>query len=406
MPGWLHNLKAIGTKHGPLQGVRPWLLLLDRFLYSSASRTRSAPHVRDIVSVQGLLNRFVIASIPCWLIGLWSLGHQSNLAMSRMGMTALPGWRGSLLSAWGVGHDPGGIWACFFLGLVYFIPVFLVALSVASIWEVLFSAVRRRLPGEGLLVFAWLFSLALPAGVALYQVALGVTFGFVVGSAIYGGSGRYLVNPALLGLTFLLFAYPALVFGPDNWVPILASETAPALKIASIGGIQAVQAAGYTWWDLFLGVRPGPFGTLSVLGCLVGAIYLVLTDTVSWRILAGALLGMVGTILLFNSLAPEANPMAAIPWSWHLVLGGFAFGIVFFATDPVPAASTQAGRWMFGMLVGALTVVIRVSNPSYNEGVLFAVLLASLFAPVIDFFVVEMHIRRRRRRLAEAPREQ
>ena len=395
----LDNLKSQSDEGGPLQRVRPWLLMLEHFFYSSGDRTRSAPYIRDFASVQGLLNNFVIATIPSWLIGLWSLGHQSNLAMAGMEMTALSGWRGDLISALGIGHDSANVSACFFLGLLYFLPIFLVALLVGSTWEVIFSSVRRRPQSEGLLAFAWLFALVMPAGVDLYQVGLGVSFGFVVGSAIYGGSGRYLINPALLGLTFLLFAYPDLVFGPDNWIPVPGAETIPALKLAATGGIAAVQSAGFSWWDIFLGVRPGPLGTVSVLACLLGAIYLVLTESASWRIMVGAVLGMLGAVMLFNGLASEVNPMAAIPWGWHLVLGGFAFGVIFFATDPVPAATTVAGRWMFGILVGVLTIVIRVSNPSYNEGVLFAVLLASLFSPVIDFVVVELNIRRRRRRL-------
>lgn len=397
----LDHLKSRSEKGGPLQRARPWLLLLEQFLYESAARTRSAPHVRDGVSVQGMMNNFVIATLPCWAIGLWSLGHQSNQAMADMRMGTLPGWRGDLISAWGIGYDPSNLWSCFFHGLLYFLPIFLLSLLVAAAWDIIFSSVRRRPLSEGVLAFAWLFTLVMPAGVALYQVVLGLSFGLVVGSAVYGGSGRYLVNPVLLGLTFLLFAYPDLVFGPNAWVPVPGFEATPPLGLAVNGGIDAVLAAGYTAWDLFLGVRPGALGSPSVLGALIGAVYLVATDTISWRILAGALLGMMGTVLLFNGLAPEDNAMATIPWGWHLLVSGFVFGTVFFATDPVAAATTQGGRWMFGILVGVLTMVIGVTNPVYNEGVLFAVLLASLFAPVLDFVVVELNIRRRRRRLAE-----
>lgn len=347
-----------------------------------------------------MMDNLVIATLPCWAIGLWSVGYQSNRAMADLGVTALPGWRGELTAVWGVGYDPGNLLACFFHGLLYFLPIFLLSLLVAATWELVFSSARRRPLNEGVLAFAWLFTLVMPAGVELYQVVLGLSFGLVVGGAVYGGSGRYLVNPALLGLTFLLFAYPDLVFGTNTWVPVQGFETVLPLRLAATGGIEAIAAAGYTGWDLFLGVRPGTLGSPSVLGALTGAVYLVATDTVSWRILAGALLGMVGTVLLFNGLAPEGNPLATLPWGWHLLVSGFVFGTVFFATDPVAAATTQSGRWMFGILVGVLTMVIGVSNPSYNEGVLFAILLASLFAPVLDFIVVEINIWRRRRRLA------
>jgi Na+-transporting NADH:ubiquinone oxidoreductase subunit B len=204
----------------------------------------------------------------------------------------------------------------------------------------------------------------------------------------------------MLGLTFLLFAYPDLVFGESSWIPVPGFDQTPALELAAAGGIEAVLQSGLTWWDLFLGVRPGPIGMTSVLGCLLGAVYLIFTGTASWRVMLGVLLGVVATVFLFNGLAADGKPVFEILWMWHLVLGGLAFGTVFFATDPVAGAMTDPGRWAFGVLVGLLVIVIRVTNPSYNEGILFAVLLASLFSPVIDFVVVELNIRRRRRRLA------
>jgi Na+-transporting NADH:ubiquinone oxidoreductase subunit B len=384
-----------------LRWFRPWLLMLERFFYSSAARNLSAPFIRDATSVQSLLNNFVIATLPCWLLGLWGLGYQSNLAMTDLALTELPGWRGGILTGWGIGYDPESIVACFLHGFLYFLPIFLVALAVGSFWDAIFSVVRQKPLDEGLLSFAWLFALILPAGAPLYQVGLGMTFGMVFGKHVYGGSGRYLVNPAVLGLTFLLFAYPDLVFGEDAWIPVPGFSPAPALELASAGGIQAVLDAGLTWWDLFVGIRPGPIGATSVLGCLLGAGFLILTGTASWRIMLGVMLGMVATVFIFNSLAADVNPVFEIPWTWHLVLGGLAFGTVFFATDPVAAAMTDPGRWAFGVLVGLLVIVIRVTNPSYNEGILFAVLLASLFSPVIDFIVVELNVRRRRRRLVE-----
>ncbi|MEO1245922.1 MAG: RnfABCDGE type electron transport complex subunit D [Pseudomonadota bacterium] len=379
----------------------PWPLLRDYFLRAAPTGARAAPFIRDSASVRGLSIKLVIATLPCWLIGLWSVGYQSNQALGELGMTTLPGWRGSLIDTLGVGYAFTDPWACFFLGLLYFLPVFLVALLTSVSWELVFASVRRRHMSEGILAFAWLFALVLPAGVPLYQVAVGVSFGFIVGSAIYGGYGYYLVNPVLLGLAFLLFAYPDLVFGPNTWVPVPGFETSPPLRLAAAGGIEAVHAAGMSTWDLFLGLRPGPLGATSVLGCLLGALYLVVTATVSWRIMLGAALGMTVTALLFDGFAADTNQLATMSGHWHLLLSGFVFGVVFFATDPVAAANTRAGRWMFGALVGVLTIVISASNPSYNEGVLFAVLLASLFSPVLDFLVVERNVRRRRRRLEE-----
>ena len=381
---------------GLRQRVEPWRVMLDRFLYSSPDRTRTAPHIRDAGNVQRLLNNFVIASLPCWVIGLWSLGRQANMVLAQSNAVELAGWRGWLLSSSGIGFDPESMLACFLFGLLFFTPIFLVSLLVGSFWDAIFATVRRRPIDEGLLATSWFYAMILPATAPLYQVALGMSFGWVFGKAIYGGSGRYLVNPALLGLTFLLFAYPKLLFGEGAWVPVPGFNQSPPLELAAAGGIDAVLAAGYTWWDLFLGLRPGPIGTTSVIGCLLGAAFLIYTGAASWRIMLGALLGMIGTVLLFNGLAGNGNLVFEIPWAWHLVLGGFACGAVFFATDPVPAAMTDPGRWVFGILVGLITIVIRVSNPSYNEGVLFAILLASIFSPVIDYVVIEIHIRRRR----------
>jgi Na+-transporting NADH:ubiquinone oxidoreductase subunit B len=379
--------------------VRSWVVLFKRFFYSPENHTQNSPHIRSFENIQGLLNNFIIASIPCWLIGLWNLGYQSNSAMAQIDLKVISGWRGDLIAVLGIGYNSTDIFACLFHGLLYFIPIFLVALFIVSTWEVIFSTICRRPLSEGLLAFAWLFALVVPAGVELYKVCLSVSFGYVIGSAIFGGYGRYLTNPVLLSLAYLIFAYPNLVYNLSNWIPVPGIDTVLALKLAATGGISAVKSAGFSWWDLFFGIRPGPIGSVSVLGCLLGAVYLVLTNSASWRIMLSALLGLITAVMIYQWVASESNPMAALSASWHLVLGAFAFGVVFFATDPVASATTMGGRWVFGFLVGLLTVVIRVSNPSYNEGVLFAVLLASLFSPVIDFCFIELNIRRRKRRL-------
>jgi len=397
----LDRMQTMSRPGGSLHRYRAFVEILDRFFYSAGATTIAAPHVRDSNNVPRLLYTFIIATIPCWLIGLWNVGVQTNLELAEIGLVGLPGWRGAVVAALGVGYDAGNPFACFFIGLLYFLPILLVTLAIAMFWDIVFSTVRRRPVDEGMLATVWLFALIMPANAPLMRVGFGITFGYLVGKLIYGGSGRYLVCPALLGYVFLLFAYPDLLFGESAWVPVPGVERTPALELAAAGGVEAVQKAGYTPWDLFLGARPGSIGATSVLGCLLGAVYLVFTGAASWRIMLGALLGMIGTVALFNGIAGD-DVVFQIPWTWHLVIGGFAFGVVFFATDPVTAAMTNPGRWVYGALVGLLTVVIRVTNPSYNEGVLFAVLLASLFSPVIDFVFVELNIRRRRRRLAEA----
>ena len=374
--------------------------LLDGFLYSSPAVTSSAPYVRDAVNVQRLLNNVVVATLPCWIIGMWNLGQQTNFAMQQIALAAAPGWRGDFLAWLGVGYDPFNVGACFVHGLLYFLPVFAVALVTGAFWETVFAHQRRRPADDGLLSIAWLFTLIMPATAPLYQVALGMTFGVVVGKGIFGGSGRYLVNPAILGLAFVMFSYSSLIFGEGAWIPVPGFDEPTTIElVVEEGGVPALLSVGYTWWALFIGNQPGPMGISSILGCLLGAAYLIITGSASWRIMLGSLLGMIGTVLLFNTLGPADAPMFAVPWTWHFVIGGWAFGTVFLATDPVAAAATNPGRWAFGLTVGALTIVVRVTNPSYYEGVIFAILLASIFAPLFDFVVIERNIKRRRRRL-------
>jgi len=374
--------------------------LLERFLYSSSAATLDAIHVRDANNVQRLMNNFVIASLPCWLIGLWNLGEQTNLAMLQIGMEAAPGWRGALLSMFGVAYDPHNVVACFLHGFLYFLPIFLVALLTGTFWETLFAQQRKRPVDEGLLSIAWLFALIMPATAPLYQVALGMTFGIVVGKLIFGGTGRYLVNPVVLGFAFLMFSFSSLIFGEGAWIPVPGYDEPTTIELGiEEGGLAALLSVGYSWWQLFLGNQPGPLGITSVFGCLLGAVYLVFSGSASWRIMLGSFFGMVATVLLLNYLGPADDPMYALPWTWHFVIGGWAFGTVFLATDPVAAATTNPGRWGFGIMVGVLTIIIRVTNPSYYEGVVFAILLACIFSPLYDFVVVERNIKRRRQRL-------
>ena len=362
------------------------------------------PALSDSLNVQRLLNTFVVASIPCWFVGMWNIGEQTNLAMEIMGLDSAPGWRGALLASLGIGYDPTNFGACLMHGFLYFLPIFLVALLTGALWEALFAQQRKRPVDDGLLAIAWLYTLILPATAPLLQVALGMTFGLVVGKAIFGGSGRYLVSPVILGFGFLVFSYTGLVFAPGAWIPVPGYDEPTTIElIVDEGGVPALLSVNYTWLQLFLGNQPGPIGVSSIFGCLIGAIYLVYTGVASWRIMLGSFFGMVGSVLLFNALGPADNPAFAVPWTWHMVTGGWAFGTVFLATDPVAAANTNPGRWGFGILVGVLTIVVRVTNPSYYEGVIFAILLASIFSPLFDYVVVERNIKRRKLRLgAEA----
>ena len=370
-----------------------------RFIWSSNAVTRSAPHVRDTNNVQRMWNYFVIASLPAWLIGLWSLGHQTNMALIDFQVAEVTGWRGWILTQSGIGFDPASIGACITHGLLYFLPVVALALVVGAFWQALFSTVRKKLLDEGLLAIAWLFALMLPATVPMYQVALGMSFGIVFGKLIYGGSGRYLLSPALLGVAFLAFSYPTLLYSEGAWVPLAGYDQPTVLELLTDeGGLGVVAAVDYSYWKLFLGDKPGTVGVVSTLGALIGGLFLIFTGVVSWRLILGAAAGFIGVSLISNAVAPD-HYLFSVPWYWHMVMGGFVFGAIFIATDPVAGPMTNPGRWGFGILVGSLTMIIRLFNPSYYEGVMFAILLASIFSPLIDFVVIELNIRRRKLRL-------
>jgi Na+-transporting NADH:ubiquinone oxidoreductase subunit B len=285
---------------------------------------------------------------------------------------------------------------------LYFLPVFVIALIVGAFWESLFARYRERQVDDGLLWVAWLYSLILPATVPLPAVAFGITVAVVLGKAIFGGVGRYLVSPPVLGLAFLIFSYADIVLGYGAWVPVAGFDEPTTIELfTDEGGIPVLWSVGYTWWGMFFGDQPGSMGVTSLFACLLGAIYLLVTGSASWRIMLGSVLGLVATTHLFNALGGDYYAIAQVPWHWHILTGGWAFATVFLATDPVAAAYTNAGRWTYGLTIGVLTVAIRVTNPGYYEGVIFAVLLASVFAPLFDYIVVQRNINRRRRRLLE-----
>ena len=376
--------------------------VVDRFLYSGKTTTIAAPHVRDSLSTQQLLNTFVIASLPCWIFGMWNLGEQINLAMEIVGQEAAPGLRGEIIALLGADYDPDNDTANFLHGFLYWFPAFAVALVTGAFLEALFSKHRQRPVDEGLLAIAWLYSLMLPATVAMWLVATGMAFGVVVGKLIFGGAGRYVVNPALLGIAFIVFSYSGILFGHGAWIPVPGYDEPLTLEIAvEEGGVPALLAVNYSWQLLFLGNQPGPIGVSSPLGCAIGAAYLLYRGVASWRIMLGSAIGLIVTVFLFNTFGPADDPNFDVPWYWHMVLGAWAFYTVFLATDPVAAATTNAGRWVFGLFVGAVTIVVHITNPTYYDGALFGVLLASIFAPLFDYVAVQRNIKRRAARLAE-----
>jgi len=392
---FLDKKEPLFQKGGPYHKWFAVFEMIDTFLYSPADNTRGSPHVRDGIDLKRLMTYVVIATFPVILMMLWNTGHQANSAMAELGMTALDGWRGTVLGYIGVGFDPNSIAASMLHGLLYFLPIYLTTLIAGGTFEVLFAAVRNHEVNEGFLVTSMLYTLILPASTPLWQVALGIIFGVVLGKEVFGGTGKNFLNPALTGRAFLYFAYPASMSGDGVWTAIDGYSGATPLSLGAQGGLEAITDAGFTWTQTFLGSMQGSMGEVSTLACLFGAAFLLYTRVASYRIIFGVFLGMVVTSLLFNLIGSDSNPMFALPWYWHLTLGGFAFGMIFMATDPVSAAMTNKGRWIYGALIGFMTVIIRVINPAFPEGIMLAILFANLFAPLIDYFVVQANVKRR-----------
>ncbi len=395
----LDRVEPMFSRGGRFEKYGALFEMLDTFLYTPRDVTRSAPHVRDAIDLKRVMTYVVIAVLPCALFGMYNIGLQANLAMAEMGIASAEGWRGAVLAAMGVGYDPDSIAACFWHGFLYFLPVYIVTLAAGGFWEVVFAVTRNHEVNEGFLVTSMLYTLILPPTIPLWQVALGISFAVVIGKEVFGGTGKNFLNPALTGRAFLYFAYPVQNSGNDVWVAVDGFSGATPLALAPQGGLEAIENAGYTLSDVFMGFLPGTIGAESAFACLIGAAFLLYTRVASWRIMLGVLLGMLGTVWLFNGLAgPDSNPYLHLPWTWHLVSGGFAFGLVFMATDPVSASMTSTGKLIYGALIGVLTALIRVINPAFPEGIMLAILLANVFAPLIDYFVVQANVRRRMRR--------
>jgi Na+-transporting NADH:ubiquinone oxidoreductase subunit B len=395
---YLDRIAPLFSKGGRLERFAALYEMVDTFLYTPADVTTSAPHVRDAIDLKRVMTFVVIAVLPAAMVGMWNVGYQANLALESLGLEAAGGWRGAALDVFGIGYDPANPLACFLHGALYFLPIYFVTLAAGGLWEVIFAAVRNHEVNEGFLVTSMLYALTLPATTPLWQVALGISFGVVIGKEVFGGTGKNFLNPALTGRAFLYFAYPASQSGDAVWVPVDGYTGATSLALAADGGVQALHDAGIQWSDAFFGAIQGSLGEVSAAACLLGAAFLLYTRIASWRIMLGVLLGMIATTSLFNLLAGPGDAYMAVPWYWHAVLGGYMFGLVFMATDPVSASMTRNGKLIYGALIGFMVSLIRVLNPAYPEGMMLAILFGNMVAPLIDYAVARANIRRRRRR--------
>jgi len=377
---------------------RPLFDALAGFLYTPGTVTREAPHVRDAISVQRMMVVVVFALIPATVMALYNTGLQANLALADLGRAAADGWRGALLGLLGLGVAPHSAAANFAHGALYFLPVYFVTVLVGGLWEVLFAVIRRHAISEGFLVTSLLFALTLPPDIPLWLAALGISFGVVIGKEIFGGVGMNVLNPALTGRCFLFFAYPREMSGETVWVAVDGYTRATPLAELADPDLELTTS----WQDAFLGFIPGSMGETSTLACLIGAAILLITRIGSWRVMLGVIFGAAGLASLFNLVGSDSNPLFQLTPSWHLVLGGFALGTVFMATDPVSAAHTRPGQWLYGLLIGVLTVLGRVVNPAFPESIMLAILFGNVFAPAIDRIFVYRNIQRRRRRQTNA----
>ena len=404
----LDQLHPSFDKGGKLEKLYPLYEALDTFLYTPSDTTLSASHVRDGMNLKRMMSLVVVALTPCILMALYNTGYQANYAVAEGLGTQLDTWREPIIAALGLGHDPSSFLDNFVLGCLYFLPVYIVTMTVGGLWEVLFATVRGHEVNEGFLVTGMLFPLTLPPTIPLWQVAIGISFGVVIGKEIFGGTGKNFLNPALTARAFLYFAYASEIssernrWGEGVWAaadgitgatPLGAMAAAPTAASASV---PTVTNPSLTWMDCFIGFTQGSMGETSTLACLLGATILIGLGVGSWRIMAGCVAGALGMgSLLWVASSGSDNPMMYLNPFWHLVIGGFAFGTVFMATDPVSAAMTDAGRWIYGILIGVMTILVRTINPAFPEGIMLAILFGNVMAPLVDYFVIQANIKRR-----------
>jgi Na+-transporting NADH:ubiquinone oxidoreductase subunit B len=388
----LDNYEHHFQEGGRFQKFYPLFEAVDTFLYSPPSVTRTTAHVRDGIDLKRIMITVWLAVFPAMLWGMYNLGYQANDILAQTG-GSVDGWRGAIIGALG-GYDSASVWDCFLFGALYFLPIYAVTFLVGGFWEVLFAIKRGHEVNEGFFVTSILFALICPPDLPLWQAAMGISFGVVIGKEVFGGTGKNFLNPALTGRAFLYFAYPAQLSGDAVWTAVDGYTGATPLGVVASQGMAGLQDS-YSWMQAFVGAIPGSIGETSTLAIIIGGAWLLATRIASWRIVAGVFLGMFLFSSFLNLVGSDSNPAFSMPWYWHLVVGGFAFGMFFMATDPVSAAMTNTGRWCFGLLIGFMTVLIRVINPAFPEGIMLAILFANLFAPIMDHFVIQANIKRR-----------
>jgi len=390
---FLDKVEPHFEKGGKYEKFYAFYEMIDTFFYSPPTVTHAASHVRDGIDLKRIMITVWVCTFPAMFFGMYNVGAQALSFMAENQVTASGDWR-FFFSDLLTGYDPNSIWDCFIYGALYFVPIYAVTMIAGGFWEVVFAVKRGHEVNEGFFVTSVLFALACPPTIPLWQVALGISFGVVLGKEVFGGTGKNFLNPALTGRAFLFFAYPASMSGDSVWTAVDGFSGATALSVAAQGGMEALQGQ-LTWFDAFLGTMQGSIGETSALALAIGGCALMITGIASWRIVLGVFLGTGAMGLVFNSVGSDTNAMFQIPFYWHYVLGGWALGTFFMATDPVSASMTDKGKLVFGILIGVMVTLIRVVNPAFPEGMMLAILFGNLFAPTIDHFVIQANIKRR-----------
>jgi Na+-transporting NADH:ubiquinone oxidoreductase subunit B len=386
------------VKGGRLEKLYPFYEANDTLLYTPGEVTKGKTHVRDSLDLKRLMITVVVALIPAVLMAVYNTGYQANSLIDSGAATHLPGWRSDVyMLLFGEDFSPNAI-HCIVHGALYFLPIFIMTFVIGGHVEVASALIRGHEINEGFLVTGFLFPLTLPPTIPLWQVALGIIFGVIIAKEVFGGTGMNVLNVALTGRAFLFFAYPAQISGDSVWIAAdMTNGTSGATWLSKAAADGSAALADASWFDAFLGFVPGSMGETSACAALFGMFILVLTGIGSWRTMLGVTLGTTLTVLLFTELvgATADNKFFDVPFYWHFVLGGWAFGMVFMATDPVTSAFTDQGKWIYGAGIGIMVALVRVVNPAYPEGMMLAILFMNMFAPFIDHFFVQANIKRR-----------
>jgi Na+-transporting NADH:ubiquinone oxidoreductase subunit B len=393
----MHDLVAPHfEKGGKLEKLFPLWEAHDTAMFTPGEVTKTASHVRDGIDLKRLMITVVVALVPCILFAVYNTGYQAQYAISR-GAVPLDDWRMWLYQAIGLGFDPANLIYCIVHGALYFVPVLAAGFAVGALVEVGGAIIRGHEVNEGFLVTGMLLPLTLPPTIPLWQVCLGMAFGLIFAKEVFGGTGMNFLNPALTARVFLFFAYPAYMSGDAPWI------AADFQGVDGFSGATTLAQAAVTpgvlehasWGNAFTGFTAGSMGETSALACLLGLVVLLGTRVAAWQTVVGVAVGTLAMANVLNWIGSSTNPMFAVPFYWHMVLGGWAFGAVFMATDPVSSAFTLIGKFYYGLGIGVLVILIRVVNPAYPEGMMLAILFMNMFAPLIDHFVVQGNINRR-----------